>query len=94
MINSKKAAKKWYPKIIDKEKVSEELLRNAIVFYEQPPERTVNFLNELPADSCERLTGAFENMRNNARKYCQEHKLSKKKEDEIFMQIVQQKIKI
>lgn len=86
-MNSKKAAKRWYPKIQDKEKVSEEFLRNAICFYEEKPERVVNFLNELPKENCERLEGAFTRIRERARQYCLDAKLSKKKEDEIFTKI-------
>ena len=91
-MKSKKLAKKWYPKIEDKEKVSEEFLRNALCFYEQPPERTVNFLNELPAESCQRLDVAMAKMRERAQQHILENKLSKKKEDEIFTLFVNGKL--
>ena len=61
--------------------------RVIFVGYEEKPERVVNFLNELPKENCERLEGAFTRIRERARQYCLDAKLSKKKEDEIFTKI-------
>ena len=94
MANSKKAAKKWYSKIEDKDKVSQEFLRNAICFYGEPPERVVNFLNQLPAERCKSLEKTFQNIREKSKAYVIKNKLSLKKEDEVFAQIVQGKINI
>ena len=92
-MNSKKIVKKWYPQIEDKEKVSQEFFRNAICFYGEKPERVVNFLNTLPAENCERLDRAFTKMRERAQQYCHDKRISKKKEDEIFEQLVHGKLK-
>ena len=93
-MTSKKAARKWYNKIEDKQKVSQEFLRNAICFYQEPPERVVNFLNSLPADRCEKLEKTFANIREKAKAYIIKNKLSLKKEDEIFVRIVQGEIRM
>ena len=68
MTKNQKKAHELYKNIEDKEKISEEILYNAICYFELPPENVAELLLKLSAKDCENLSNAFADTREFVRK--------------------------
>ncbi len=68
MTENQQIAKEYYSGIIDKERVSEEFLYNAICYFHVSPEKVVEMLNELPPENADQLNKAFQDCREAVRK--------------------------
>ena len=64
-------AKELYPGIRDKENYTEDFLYNAICYFELPPEKVVEMLNDLPAEIGLELCDSFQKCRDATRKILQ-----------------------
>lgn len=96
MTKNQMKARELYPGIWDKENYSEDFLYNAICYFELPPEKVVDMLNDLPKEKGLKLCEHFQEFRDTTKKALQatlaeggfsEFFHSPEMEDTLFYQI-------
>lgn len=67
MTKNEKIAHELYAKVMDKDKISEELLYNAICYFENEREKVIDILGKMEFESCQTLEREFADARNSIR---------------------------